>query len=240
MRGCICGGCSTCVVLDSGMYGHQYTLLTCQAKYVTLPLVVTVTCLTVDNHVCRSKPRHLRQPSPDLLVSHCQHSCSCAMVCTQRLWRTTLQVCRPRHTCLCFANRSAVHQQEMASKDERIVVVEEWVAGRPRDDELDVIERVLGYSFRDRDLLRRAFWCARRSGAEAVQPAIGSDVHCLQHEISMRDTALPRSASGRIDSGLGNVYRHGDAVVAGRRDDLLCVDTEHLMWHEAQSSCGQS
>ena len=31
---------------------------------------------------------------------------------------------------------------------------------KPSDDELDAIERVLGYTFRDRDLMRRAFWCA--------------------------------------------------------------------------------
>ncbi len=46
----------------------------------------------------------------------------------------------------------------MTSEDEQIAAVDQTLADRPLDEELDEVERVLGYTFRNRDLLRRAFW----------------------------------------------------------------------------------
>ena len=48
--------------------------------------------------------------------------------------------------------------QELRSAESEEATIAEEVVPQPSDDELDAIERVVGYMFRNRELLRRAFW----------------------------------------------------------------------------------
>ncbi len=67
----------------------------------------------------------------------------------------------------CCLERMAGHRpcvvglcQELRSAEPPEATIAEEVVPQPCDDELDAIERMVGYMFRNRDLLRRAFWCA--------------------------------------------------------------------------------
>ena len=71
--------------------------------------------------------------------------------------------------------------QELRPAEPQEATIAEEVVPQPSDDELDAIERVVGYMFRNRDLLRRAFWCVAASGNRWVL-----SWWCRRHEVRNR------------------------------------------------------